>query len=223
MLDHLCRKKKPTFTYSGTSLNLRPFIQLGRSWVGVWLEFALRRNLFLGQTRARSSSSTVHTQYPFHSFFPEIRANLPTTDTANTKSPREFKLKALELCPQKDVGEGRWKLVTLTLVELFCGNSDLQVRQTQQPKTRIWWVRQIPGDLCCICCEMLHAGLRSKWKVSMQSICLHWLGIHSDRCTLHIVLSLHKTRKFWLASQPGMEELLEIKTLQEYHCYLLAG
>lgn len=54
-------------------------------------------------------------------------------------------MKALEVGPQEDVGEGRCKVVTLIQMELLCGNTYLQVRHTQQPiltmllsKTNAW-------------------------------------------------------------------------------------
>lgn len=86
--------------------------------------------------------------YPFNSFFLEVQANLLTTSTTERHRVQgSLSMKALELHPQKDVGEDRCKLVMVIWMEL-CGNDHPQVRQTQQPITRLLLSKTNPWRSC---------------------------------------------------------------------------
>lgn len=107
---------------------------------------------------------------PLTNFFLEVQTNLPTTSTTERHRVQEnLSMKALELCPQKDVDEDRCKLVMLIRMELLCGNPYLQVRQTQEPITRILLNKTNPWRSCWVCLWDTRPGPENKtlaWKMS---------------------------------------------------------
>lgn len=72
------------------------------------------------------------------------------------------------------------------MLKFSLGIQIFRLGRPRSQKTRIWWVRQIPGDLSCVCCEMLNVTLRAE----------HSYGKHLPSLTWYSQWSLYSPQVF---------------------------